>query len=93
MSSMRIQTISTSRADSERALAAFRMLEEPPAGLRALVEFGTTPDESLTVLVWESDDALGDFFEQRIMPQLESGLQLEGDPEMPEVIRVYIADA
>ena len=73
---MFVETITTPRDEWERWNERLRMLEEPPAALVASIAWQTANGDVTSVNVWESPEAVADFFIERVRPLVEA----EGEP-------------
>ena len=88
------ETITTSRDEWDRWNDRLRMLADPPAALIASIAW-QTPDGNVTSLnVWDSPEAVADFFIERVRPYVEA----EGEPPTSptrhgEPLAVYLRGA
>jgi hypothetical protein len=73
---MFVETITTPRDEWDRWNERLRMLAEPPARLIASIAWQSDSGEVTSVNLWESPDAVADFFVERVHPLVEA----EGEP-------------
>jgi hypothetical protein len=70
---MFVETITTPRDEWDRWNERLRMLADPPAALIASIAWQTGDGEVTSVNVWESPEAVADFFIERVRPLVEAG--------------------
>ena len=91
---MFVETITSSRDEWERWNDRLRMLTDPPSALVASIAW-MTDDGSITAInVWDSPEAVADFFIERVYPIV----QAEGEPPSKpirygEPVAVYLRGA
>ena len=73
---MFVETITTPRDEWERWNERLRMLADPPSALVASIAWQTANGDVTSVNVWESPEAVADFFVERVRPLVET----EGEP-------------
>jgi hypothetical protein len=88
---MFVETITTPRDEWEHWNERLRMLTEPPAALIASITWQTQDGNVTSLNVWETPEAVADFFIERVRPFVE----VEGSPETTptrhgEPIAVYL---
>jgi hypothetical protein len=89
-----VETITTSRDEWEHWNERLRTLTEPPEALVASIAW-RTDDANITVInVWDSPEAVADFFVERVHPIVEA----EGEPASKpirhgEPVAVYLRGA
>jgi len=74
---MFVETITSPRDEWERWTERLRLLSEPPAALVASIAWQTKDGNVTSVSVWDSPEAVADFFMERIRPFVEA----EGSPD------------
>lgn len=73
---MFVETITSPRDEWDRWNERLRMLAEPPAALIASIAWETGDGRVTAVNVWDSPEAVADFFVERVRPLVEA----EGEP-------------
>jgi hypothetical protein len=73
---MIVETIVVPRGEWERWQERLRVVTEPPEALIATVSWDSGNGEVTTVNVWETPEAIADFFMERVRPIVEA----EGEP-------------
>ena len=73
---MFVETITTTRDEWDRWNERLRMLADPPEALVASIAWQTANGDVTSVNVWESPEAVADFFIERVRPIVEA----EGRP-------------
>lgn len=73
---MFVETITTSRDEWDSWNERLRLLADPPAALVASIAWQTANGDVTSVNVWESPEAVADFFVERVRPLVEA----EGEP-------------
>ena len=73
---MFVETITSSRDEWERFNERLRMLDDPPAALVASVVWEAGDGLVTALNVWDSPEAVGDFFIERV----QSAIQASGAP-------------
>ena len=90
---MFIERVITSRRDFEVWDARLRMVTEPPSALVASIAWES--DGAVTCInVWDSPEAIADFFLERVRPFVEAEGPPADKPErLGEPIRAYVRPA
>jgi len=88
---MFVESITTPRDEWERWNERLRMLADPPAALVASIAWQAANGDVTSVNVWESPEAVADFFIERVRPIVEA----DGEPPTSptrhgEPLAVYI---
>ena len=87
---MFIERVTTTRADFELWDARLRMVTEPPPALVASVAW-ESDGEVTCINVWDSPDAIADFFMERVRPLVEAEGPPANKPErLGHAIRAYV---
>lgn len=73
---MFVETITTSRDEWDRWNERLRMLAEPPTALIASIAWLTGNGDVTSVNLWDSPEAVAEFFFDRVQPLV----QAEGEP-------------
>jgi hypothetical protein len=73
---MFIETIVLPRREWERWYERLRLLDDPPEALIASIAWDSGDGEVTGVNVWETPEAIADFFVERVWPFVEA----EGEP-------------
>ena len=84
------EVVRTTAADSTRAIELFGLETDPPEGLRLLIELPDGDGRTITVIVWDPEDAWQGFFESRVAPQMEHVQSFEGSPERVQPVRLVM---
>jgi hypothetical protein len=90
---MFVETITTPRDEWIRWNERLRMLTEPPAALIAGIAWQTENGDVTSVNVWDSPEAVADFFVERVHPFVA----VEGSPAITptrhgEPLAVYLRE-
>ena len=73
---MFVETIALPRAEWEQWHESLRYTTEPPAALAATIAWDSGDGQVTAVNLWDTPEAVADFFVERVMPLLEA----EGEP-------------
>jgi hypothetical protein len=73
---MHVQTVTAPRDEWEQWNERLRMLSDPPQGLVAAIAWNADDGQVTALNLWETPEAVADFFMQRIRPFVEA----EGEP-------------
>ena len=91
---MFVETITSPRDEWERWNDRLRMLTEPPTALVASIAWMTDDGKDTTINVWDSPDAIADFFVERVHPIVEAEGEPAGKPiRHGEPVAVYLRGA
>jgi hypothetical protein len=74
---MFVETITAPRDEWERWNARLRYLADPPPALVAAIAWNSGEGQVTSLNVWETPEAVADFFMERVRPIVE----VEGEPE------------
>lgn len=91
---MFIDRTTAPRAVIRTVLTEARMLDDPPAGLAALLSWEEPDDQVTIVMCWDSPAHRGEFAAERMMPLFERGVlgEAAGDPDRLTPFEVYVRD-
>ncbi len=74
---MFVETVTAPIADWQRWTQRLRMFDDPPPALAGSIAWTSDGETVVNVNVWDTPEAVADFFEARVQPLIE----IDGPPE------------
>jgi hypothetical protein len=74
---MFVETITAPRAEWEQMIERLRTVSDPPQALVAAIAWNAGDGKVTSLNLWETPEAVADFFMERVRPIVEA----EGEPE------------
>jgi hypothetical protein len=88
---MFVETITAPNEEWQQWAERLRILSDPPAALVATIAWSATPGQVTALNVWDSPEAVSDFFVERVHPIVaDEGAPAVSPTRHGEPVAVYI---